>query len=214
MGTEDNKQGKDGKRSGRFPANICHDGSPEVMAVFPQTKISKGGHKGKSNGSQGGWGYKSDETKTPLGYGDSGSAARYFKVCEQDEPASRFLYTSKARKKERNAGLEGMVETDSMKWAGGNDMKGLAGKYPDGSPRPKQKQQNHHPTVKPLALMRYLCRLSRTPTGGVVLDPFMGSGTTGKAAILEGREFIGIELDPEYFEIAKKRIATAQPGLL
>ncbi|MCP4142866.1 MAG: site-specific DNA-methyltransferase, partial [Chloroflexi bacterium] len=67
--------------------------------------------------------------------------------------------------------------------------------------------------VKPLALMRYLCKLSRTPTGGVVLDPFMGSGTTGKAAILEGREFIGIEIDPEYFEIAKKRIATAQPGL-
>jgi hypothetical protein len=66
-----------------------------------------------------------------------------------------------------------------------------------------------HPTVKPLALMRYLCRLTKTPTGGVVLDPFMGSGTTGMAAILEGREFIGIEQDVESFETAKKRIATA-----
>jgi site-specific DNA-methyltransferase (adenine-specific) len=65
---------------------------------------------------------------------------------------------------------------------------------------------NHHPTVKPIALMEYLCRLTKTPTGGVVLDPFMGSGTTGIAAHLSGREFIGIEMDAEYFEIAKRRI--------
>ena len=74
---------------------------------------------------------------------------------------------------------------------------------------------NFHSTVKPLALMRYLCRLTKTPTGGVVLDPFMGSGTTGMAAVLEGRDFIGIELEPEYLEIAERRIAHAelQPGL-
>jgi site-specific DNA-methyltransferase (adenine-specific) len=70
--------------------------------------------------------------------------------------------------------------------------------------------QNHHPTVKPLALMRYLVRLTKTPTGGVVLDPFMGSGSTGIACKLEGREFIGIEREPEYVEIAEKRIAEAQ----
>jgi DNA modification methylase len=68
-------------------------------------------------------------------------------------------------------------------------------------------ENNGHPTVKPIALMRYLVRLTKTPTGGVVLDPFMGSGTTGIACVLEGREFIGIEREPEYVEIAEKRIA-------
>ena len=72
---------------------------------------------------------------------------------------------------------------------------------------------NVHPTVKPTELMRYLLRLV-TPPGGVVLDPFMGSGSTGKAAMLEGFRFIGCELSPEYAEIAKRRIAAtqAQPG--
>lgn len=70
--------------------------------------------------------------------------------------------------------------------------------------------ENGHPTIKPLELMRWLCRLTSTPTGGVVLDPFMGSGTTGMAAILEGREFIGIELERESFEIAQARVAWAR----
>lgn len=70
---------------------------------------------------------------------------------------------------------------------------------------------NDHPTVKPLMLMRYLCRLTRPPSGGVVLDPFMGSGTTGIAAVMEGRGFIGIEKHLPYFEIAKSRIGKAQP---
>ncbi len=64
---------------------------------------------------------------------------------------------------------------------------------------------NKHPTVKPTALMRYLCRLI-TPAGGTVLDPYMGSGSTGKAAILEGFDFVGIELDPDYFKIAQARV--------
>jgi site-specific DNA-methyltransferase (adenine-specific) len=71
-------------------------------------------------------------------------------------------------------------------------------------------ESNGHPTVKPIELMRYLVRLTKTPTGGVVLDPFMGSGTTGIACELEGREFIGIEREAEYVEIAEKRIAEAQ----
>ena len=70
-------------------------------------------------------------------------------------------------------------------------------------------RRNHHPTVKPTDLMRYLCRLV-TPPGGVVLDPFMGSGSTGKAAMLEGFEFIGIEREAEYVEIAKARIDAAR----
>jgi site-specific DNA-methyltransferase (adenine-specific) len=69
--------------------------------------------------------------------------------------------------------------------------------------------RNHHPTVKPTALMRYLCRLV-TPPKGIVLDPFMGSGSTGKAAMLEGFNFIGIERDEEYFKIAEARIAAAK----
>ncbi|MEJ1938551.1 site-specific DNA-methyltransferase, partial [Nostoc sp. NIES-2111] len=82
---------------------------------------------------------------------------------------------------------------------------------------PKQ-QGNFHPTVKPTELMRYLCRLV-TPPGGVVLDPFMGSGSTGKAAVLEGFRFIGCELDERYLAIARARIAFAervghQPSLL
>ena len=72
---------------------------------------------------------------------------------------------------------------------------------------------NNHPTVKPLALMRYLVRLSKTPTGGVVLDPFMGSGTTGMACVLEGRDFIGIDKEREHVDIAERRIAATQPGM-
>lgn len=69
---------------------------------------------------------------------------------------------------------------------------------------------NVHPTVKPTDLMRYLCRLV-TPPGGIVLDPFIGSGSTGKAAVLEGFKFIGIEREAEYLEIARARIAAATP---
>lgn len=76
----------------------------------------------------------------------------------------------------------------------------------DGSPLPITR--NHHPTVKPTALMRYLCRLV-TPPGGVVLDPFMGSGSTGKATAVEGFRFIGIEQDETYFNIAHARIQDA-----
>lgn len=90
--------------------------------------------------------------------------------------ASRFFYCAKASKSERNAGCEGL------------------------------ERGCNHPTVKPLKLMEYLCILSKTPTGGTVLDPFMGSGTTGVACKNTGREFIGIERDKEYFEIAKARV--------
>lgn len=74
--------------------------------------------------------------------------------------------------------------------------------------RSKRKATNNHPTVKPCQLMRYLCRLI-TPPNGIILDPFMGSGSTGKAAVMENFSFVGIELDKEYFRIARKRIGTA-----
>lgn len=128
--------------------------------------------------------------------------------------AARFFYCAKASRSERNAGLEGMKEKRKAgaEFRPNHTEKALNGE--SGNPYGRwDKMQNHHPTVKPLALMRYLARLTKTPTGGVVLDPFMGSGTTGIAAVLEGRDFIGIELNPEYLEIAEKRIAEAQKQL-
>lgn len=119
-----------------------------------------------------------------------------------DEPtnllgnAARFFYCAKASPSDRNEGCENMP----LKVAGG--MQGR----PDGSMGSVTYNNNHHPTVKPTDLMRYLCRLV-TPVGGTVLDPFMGSGSTGKAAKLEGFGFIGIERESDYFEIAKSRIA-------
>ena len=128
--------------------------------------------------------------------------------------AARFFYCAKASRSERNAGLEGMEERE---WHGQMPKNDPNYVRSDGAVRTQNlPRQNHHPTVKPLALMRYLARLTKTPTGGVVLDPFMGSGTTGIAAVMEGRDFIGIELNAEYLEIAERRIAEAQkqPRLL
>jgi DNA modification methylase len=115
--------------------------------------------------------------------------------------AARFFYCAKASKADRDEGCEGLPVVDCGTYAQDdwtrNNMGGFA-----------QQRRNHHPTVKPTALMRYLCRLV-TPPGGIVLDPFTGSGSTGKAAVLEGFEFIGIEREAEYVEIAKARIASA-----
>jgi site-specific DNA-methyltransferase (adenine-specific) len=114
---------------GRWPANLIHDGSDEVVGLFP----------------------------------DDGEAS-----------AARFFYCAKASKRDRG-------------------------------------ESNRHPTVKPTALMRYLCRLI-TPPGGLVLDPFTGSGSTGRGAVLEGFRFIGMELDAEHVEEAKRRILEVQNG--
>jgi site-specific DNA-methyltransferase (adenine-specific) len=123
----------------------------------------------------------------PVGYGDSGSAARFF-------------YCAKASKADRDEGLGHLPETQCSVGdpRPGGDFNERLGKTPG-------VRRNNHPTVKPTALMRYLCRLV-TPPGGTVLDPFMGSGSTGKAAMLEGFRFIGIEREAEYLEIAKARI--------
>ena len=173
---------------GRFPSNLIHDGSDEVVELFPQTGKSTGGRIGNKGSALNmmGTNYEAGDP----GYGDSGSAARFF-------------YCAKASKSERNAGLEGMeiVEAQSTGWSG--DSMPLR---QDGTERKMPFKQNHHPTVKPLSLMRYLVRLTKTPTGGVVLDPFTGSGSTGCACVLEGRDFIGIEREQDYIEIADKRI--------
>ncbi len=152
--------------SGRFPANLIHDGSDEVLDVFPDTKSAgKSRNGGESDQSgKGGLLGVGNHQGNGMRYGDSGGSA------------ARFFYTAKANKRDRTEG--GQVE-------------------------------NNHPTVKPTELMRYLVRLV-TPPNGTVLDPFMGSGSTGKACMVEDLNFIGIELDADYFDIAEKRIQEAQ----
>jgi len=182
------------KANGRWPANFLHDGSDEVVAGFPQTKSGKmKQHIDGGNFNVYGKQYPRDvET-----IGDAGSAARFF-------------YCAKASKADRDEGCEGMPLQASYMVENGNKTAAAAnGVRYDRATR----QRNNHPTVKPTALMRYLCRLV-TPPEGIVLDPFMGSGSTGKAAMLEGFQFIGIERDPEYYKIAEARIKAVEPKLI
>jgi DNA methylase len=108
------------------------------------------------------------------------------------EPASRLFYAAKASRSEREAGLAGMRSSRKS--------------FFDSGAPPKHARANIRPTVKPLELMRWLVRLI-TPPGGLVLDPFTGSGTTGCAAVLEGRQFVGIEREPRFLPIAQARLA-------
>jgi site-specific DNA-methyltransferase (adenine-specific) len=177
---------------GRWPANVVHDGSEEVVERFPAEAPSTmtgrlpadavvqnpGRCEPGMFGVGGGIGNV---------YSDSGSAARFF-------------YCAKASHSERNAGLDCDVEYERS-GPRGHTLNG------DGSPRPRP---NHHPTVKPVALMQWLCRLV-TPPAGIILDPFMGSGSTGVAADREGFSFIGFDLSPEYVEIARRRISADAP---
>ena len=113
--------------------------------------------------------------------------------------ASRFFYCAKTSRAERNAGLEGFA-AKALNWSSGEQSPGtFQGEGTDRS------SANHHPTVKPINLMRWLVRLV-TPPGGTCLDPFLGSGTTGCAAVLEGFDFIGIEREADYLAIAEARI--------
>ena len=153
----------DADPKGRFPSNVMHDGSDVVKDIFPTTSKSAGGRSYQNTNQMYEGGYKvGDGLKIDPGYGDEGSAARYF-------------YCPKTSKSERN----------------------------------NSTVKNNHPTVKPQKLMQYLCRMV-TPKGGTVLDMFMGSGSTGMAAKDEGFDFIGIEKEKEYFEIAEARIESIE----
>ena len=164
--------------SGRWPANVLlthnTECGPECMPDCPAREIER----------------------------QAETASRYYAQPEWapgDYLAS--VYTPKAGKKERNAGLDGMPERLGGSLEGGNDKR--KGNKPQLSAR-----ANHHPTVKPVALMRYLIRLV-TPPGGLVLDPFLGSGTTAVAAILEGYDWIGCEITADYLPIITARTANA-----
>jgi site-specific DNA-methyltransferase (adenine-specific) len=182
-----------GQALGRFPANIIHDGSPEVLELFPVTKsgVMVAGQQCRASKGKGGYSGGFPDTATAADtFGDSGSAARFF-------------YCAKASKSDRDEGCEGLEERHVATL---NDyVKPSEGRTAD---KNGELKRNTHPTVKPTDLMRYLCRLI-TPPNGVVLDPFMGSGSTGKAAVLEGFGFIGIEREAEYVRIASARIEHA-----
>lgn len=179
------------ERTGRWPANLCHDDSAEVRALFPNSNGSGGSVpqvkvSGYGDGVVGTG--KSDYLGGPRTKHNAGSGS-----------AARFFYSPKASKHDREEGLEGFAKKANADWPqnlDGND------------PRGAMPRANHHPTVKPTDLMRWLCRLV-TPPGGLILDPFAGSGSTGKAAMLEGFRFVGIDREAEYCQIAAARIAHA-----
>jgi len=178
------------ERLGRFPANLIHDGSDEVVGLFPE-QAGATGSRDKIGGCK--FFHGEDKRKSAITReNDSGSAARFF-------------YCAKSSKQDRDEGLEGMeIISPGQKT---NRKEGSVGiNAYAGSCAP---MRNHHPTVKPTDLMRYLCRLV-CPLGGTVLDPFAGSGSTGKGAVAEGFDFIGIEKDADYCEIARKRIEAEQ----
>ena len=205
-----------GEALGRWPANLIHDGSDEVLAGFPQApgqkaaisgaapsektsnvydRMRREGEASSDSDNEGAVGFKMKPGMRRL---DTGSAARFF-------------YVPKADNADREDGLDGFPKT--LASVGNMDAAGRDPTNPNNYAKdsckaridkglpPTDPRSNTHPTVKPTDLMRYLCRLV-TPPGGLILDPFMGSGSTGKAALMEGFRFTGIERDPEYFAIA------------
>lgn len=194
-GTGINTSTANTEHQGRWPANLLLD---EVAAEMldEQSGVSPSNFRKQKGGTRAFWNNGSKE----IGEGGQPDAGG----------ASRFFYVAKASKRERNAGLEGMPERESSKLDGGAYVRsgGVAHKGLDST---QIKSANHHPTVKPIKLMEYLCKLI-TPPGGVILDPFMGSGSTGVAAKNLNFKFIGIEMNEEYVEIAKKRINQPKVG--
>lgn len=183
---------------GRFPSNFIHDGSDEVTSLFPdsngagkslpQVKITGYGDKNTGTG-------KADYIggdRIPFDAG-SGSAARFF-------------YCAKASKADRDSGLDDVEKKQSNHLASSQGGGGGWSKYSEKNPN--LPRANNHPTVKPTSLMSWLVTLV-TPPDGIVLDPFNGSGSTGKAAMINGFKYIGIDLSQDYIDISKRRIQYA-----
>lgn len=168
---------------GRWPANLIHDGSDEVVALFAAQAGASApvlGTEPTSNGFSGSVKYSGMRERVAGAFhGDTGSAARFF-------------YCAKTSRTDRHEGLSNPGPQFKM----GTTLRKV---------ETTETKGNNHPTVKPTDLMAYLLRLV-TPPGGVALDPFMGSGSTGKAAMREGFEFVGCEIDEQYAAIARARI--------
>lgn len=182
-----NRTGEMDTTKGRWPANLILD--EEAAGMLDG---QSGDHPGCSSPS-----FATPKSKYRP---DQENYQRQGPIYPGNGGASRFFYVAKADRAERNEGCEGMPLGDPPASARSNPAEGRSAAL--GSPR-----ANHHPTVKPLSLMKYLCNLTRTPTGGIVLDPFCGSGTTLWAAEFHNRPWIGIEMNPEYVAIAEARIA-------
>ena len=183
---------------GRFPANLIHDGSEEVTELFPDTKSRSNKSGSSASNNREVYGKYTGEL-------ECGASANHDPI-GIEASAARFFYVPKTSKKDRNDGLENFTPkaTASSEFRPNHAEK--ADKGEDGNPYGRwTPTQNNHPTVKPTDLMRYLVTMV-TPKGGTTLDPFMGSGSTGRGAKLGGFNFIGIELDENYLEIAKARI--------
>lgn len=165
---------------GRWPANLIHDGSQAVVGLFPEKAGASAPVSGNETSKASAGKITGKRDRVPGAFhGDSGSA-------------SRFFYCPKASSSDRHEG----TGHSGPQFRHGQTLRQIENTETKG---------NNHPTVKPTELMAYLCRLV-TPPGGTVLDPFMGSGSTGKAATAAGFKFIGIEIDSHYFAIAKDRI--------
>jgi site-specific DNA-methyltransferase (adenine-specific) len=190
---------------GRFPPHLLHDGSEIVKKCFPDT----GGNRQERVGKRGGRGFGMfDHEKSANEIGtwpsdNGGSASRFFPSLPYDEEdCATIFYCAKASRTDRNEGCE-MIESKSV------ENRNTFSSLPDLRMDHEQQglpSRNHHVSVKPTNLMRWLCRLL-TPKGGTLLDPFMGSGSTLKAAVLENFTCIGIEMDEDYFAIAEARVA-------
>lgn len=214
FGTQDTQSGGDGSggweqnSGGRWPANIILD--PYTAELLDeqsgQTVSNAGGRStGRNFGQEADNDFSKDRERT--GHSDSGGA-------------SRFFYVAKASKRDRNEGLEELPETNATEMTGRIEgSAGLLRVREDGSigenpyAGKSGAAKNFHPTVKPTELMRYLIKLV-TPAGGVVLDPFTGSGSTGKAALLDGYQFLGIELTDDYLPIIQGRLEWAEAEAL
>lgn len=174
---------------GRWPANVLLDEDSAALLDQMTGELPITGYR--TSASRDRWGAES-----PI-VGQGGTNAKGVEYPGESGGASRFFYTAKASRGEREAGLEAFAP-----------VRRSDGREQDiENPRLRtNERRNHHPTVKPVDLMRWLVRLV-TPPNGIVLDPFLGSGSTGMAALDEGMRFIGFDLDPEYVALARQRIA-------
>jgi hypothetical protein len=181
---------------GRFPANLIHDGSDEVVGLFPVTGAGQAGGVKDPNGA--------------FGYHGGADGMRVAGVKDAPGSAARYFYCAKASRHDRESGCDHLEAKTAGEVTGGREEGSAGLDSPRAGAGRGTGSRNHHPTVKPTELMRYLCRLVTQP-GGVILDPFMGSGSTGRGAVLEGFQFIGVERESDYIEIARARIAAVTP---
>lgn len=185
---------------GRWPANLLLDQSAADTLDTQSGKLTSGKPSaGNTRTRDAIYGHFSERSLN--GYADTGYASRFFTVLPDEQ---RFCYTAKASTNERNEGLDPIEahQRDASRNAEQPSMNGGAGNPYNRGAAPVK---NSHSTVKPISLMRWLVRLTKTPTGGKVLDPFVGSGTTIVACLLEGRHCTGIEREDEYIPIARHR---------